>query len=186
LEFGSDDYNNSTIGLTNSNYLRFGADFSYLFGNTTSLYGSLYQEDITTEQQNSQSFSLPDWSATTDDSFTTVTLGVIYPELLSRLDANLEYSWADSRGESRSDTSGLPTSFPDLRSNRQNLNFGLSYLYDDSLTFRFDYIFESMDSDDWALDGVDPDTIPNLLALGANAWNYDANIFYFSVRWVIQ
>jgi hypothetical protein len=43
-----------------------------------------------------------------------------------------------------------------------------------------------MDSDDWALDGVNPDTIPNLLALGADAWNYDANIFYISVRWLIQ
>jgi MtrB/PioB family decaheme-associated outer membrane protein len=186
VEFGSDEYNNSAIGLTNSDYLRVGADVSYLFGDTTSVYASLYQEDITTEQQNSQSFSLPNWSATTDDSFTTVTLGVIYPELIGRLDANLGYGWADSRGESKSNTSGLPTSFPDLRSNRQNLNLGLSYPYNDSLTLRFDYIFESMDSDDWALDGVNPDTIPNLLALGADAWNYDANIFYLSARWVIQ
>ena len=62
----------------------------------------------------------------------------------------------------------------------------MSYPYNDSLTFGFDYIFERMDSDDWALDGVNPDTIPNLLALGADAWNYDANIFYFSVRWLIQ
>ena len=186
FEIGSDDYNDSTIGLTNSDYLRFGADFSYQFGDATSLYASLYQEDITTEQQNSQSFSLPDWSATTDDSFTTVTLGIIYPGLFSKLDASLEYGWADSRGESNSNTSGLPTSFPDLRSNRQNLNLGLSYPYNDSLTLRFDYIFERMDSDDWALDGVNPDTIPNLLALGADAWNYNVNIFYFSARWVIQ
>ena len=186
VEFGSDEYNNSALGLTDSDYLRFGADFSYQFGDATSVYASLYQEDMTTEQQNSQSFSLPDWSATTDDSFTTVTLGIVYPELISRLDANLAYGWADSRGESNSNTSGLPTSFPDLRSNRQNLNLGLSYPYNDSLTFRFDYIFESMDSDDWALDGVSPDTIPNLLALGADAWNYDANIFYFSARWVMQ
>jgi MtrB/PioB family decaheme-associated outer membrane protein len=186
LEFGSDDYNNSTMGLTNSDYLRFGADFSYLFDDAASLYASLYQEDITTEQQNSQSFSVPDWSATTDDSFTTATLGIVYPGLLGRLDANLEFGWADSKGESKSNTSGLPTSFPDLRSNRQNFNLGLSYPYNDSLTFRFDYIFESLDSDDWALDGVNPDTIPNLLALGADAWNYDANVFYFSARWVVK
>ena len=186
LEFGSDDYNSSTIGLTDSDYLRLGANFSYLFSDAASVYASLYQEDITTDQQNSQSFSVPDWSATTDDSFTTATIGIIYPGLFNRLDANIEYGWADSTGESKSNTSGLPTSFPDLRSNRQNLNLGLSYPYSDALTFRFDYIFESFDSDDWALDGVDPDTIPNLLALGANAWNYDANVFYFSVRWVIQ
>jgi hypothetical protein len=43
-----------------------------------------------------------------------------------------------------------------------------------------------MDSDDWALDEVNPDTIPNLLAVGADAWTYDANFFYFSVRWAIR
>ena len=185
LEFGSDDYDNSAVGLTSSDYLRFGADFSYLFSAAASVYVSLYQEDIETQQRNSQTFSLPDWSATTNDRFTTATIGIVYPQLFSMLDASLEYAWSDSVGESRSDTNGLPTAFPDLRSTRQNLNLGLSYPFSDSLSFRFDYIFESFDSDDWALDGVNPDTIPNLLALGANAWNYDANVLYFSVRYQI-
>ncbi len=183
LEIGSDDYNNSAIGLTDSDYVRYGADFSYLFTGSTSVYASLYQEDITTDQQNSQSFSLPDWSATTDDSFTTATIGIVYRGLFGNLDANLEYGWADSRGKMENDTNGLPTSFPDLRSNRQNLNLGLSYPYSDSLSFRFDYIFERLETDDWALDGLNQDTVPNLLALGARAWNYDASVFYFSVRY---
>jgi len=186
LEFGSDDYDNSAIGLTSSDYLRFGADFSYLFSAAASVYASLYQEDIETQQRNSQSFSLPDWSATTDDRFTTATIGIVYLQLFDMLDASLEYAWSDSVGESRSDTNGLPTAFPDLRSTRKNLNLGLSYPFSDSLSFKFDYIFESFDNDDWALVSVNPDTIPNLLALGANAWNYDANVFYFSIRYQLD
>jgi len=183
FEYGEDSYDDSTIGVTDSEYVRVGADFTYAFSQAASGYASLYNEQIETDQRNSQSFSVPDWAATTDDTFTTATLGMTYPELFGPVDASFEYTWSQSVGETRNDTSGLPTSFPDLRSKRQNIKLGLSYPYNESLSFGFDYVFESLDSDDWALDGVDPDTIPNLLALGANAWNYDASVFYFSVRY---
>ena len=183
LEAGSDDYQNSAIGLTDDEYLRIGADFSFQIGETASVYASIHREEINTSQSNSQSFSEPDWSALTNDTFNMATLGLNYPGLFSVVDASLEYGWSESIGESGSDTSGLPNSFPDLRSQRSNLNLSLSYPYSDSLSLRFDYMFESLDSDDWSLDGVGPDTIPNLLALGANAWNYDANVFFFSVRY---
>jgi MtrB/PioB family decaheme-associated outer membrane protein len=182
-EYSKDSYNESAIGLTDSTYQHVGADLTYLLSQTASFYASVYNEQIRTDQRNSQSFSVPDWSATTDDQFTTVTMGVTYPGLLGPLDANIDYTWSQSVGETHNNTSGLPTSFPDQRSLRQNIRLGLSYPYSDSLSFGFDYFFESLDSDDWSLDGVNPDTIPNLLSLGANAWNYDASVFYFSVRY---
>ena len=183
FELGDDKYQDSAIGLTDSEYVRVGADFSYLIGDAASAYANLYNEQIETEQRNSQSFSEPDWAATTDDTFTTATLGVNYPQLLGPVDTRLEYTWSRSIGETRNNTSGLPLSFPDLRTKRQTLNVGLSYPLSDALSIGFDYYFESFDSDDWSLDGVNPDTIPNLLALGADAWNYDVNVFYFSVRY---
>jgi hypothetical protein len=63
---------------------------------------------------------------------------------------------------------------------------GLSYPYSERLTFGFDYLFESLDSDDWALDGVGADTISNLLALGADSWNYNANVFFLSMRYQLH
>ena len=33
------------------------------------------------------------------------------------------------------------------------------------------------------LDGVEPDTVPNLLSLGADTWNYNVSTYYFSVRY---
>jgi predicted porin len=183
IEYSEDSYDSSMIGLSESEYLRFGADVTYLFTEAASVYASLYNEQIKTDQRNSQTFSLPDWAATTDDRFTTAMAGVVYPELFGPVDASLEFTWSRSVGQIRSDTSGLLTSFPDLRSTRQNVKLGLSYPFSESLSFGFDYFFEGVDSDDWALDGVSPDTVPNLLALGAQAWNYDANVFYFSVRY---
>jgi predicted porin len=166
--------------------VRFGADFSYLYAESASAYVSLYNEEVESEQANSQSFSTPDWTATTDDTFTTATVGTTWPELIGKLDGNIEYIWSQSVGSTKNDTSGLPASFPDLRSKRQNLKLGVSYPYSESLTFGFDYIYEKFSSSDWHLDDVEPNTIPNLLALGANAWNYDTSVLYFNVRYQLQ
>jgi hypothetical protein len=63
---------------------------------------------------------------------------------------------------------------------------GLNYPYSKSLSFGFNYLFESLDSDDWSLDDVEPDTMNNLLALGADPWNYNASVFYLSVSYKLQ
>lgn len=186
FEYSEDEYDNSAIGLTGSDYLRVGADFSYAFAKAASAYASLYNEQIETDQQNSQSFSQPDWTATTDDTFTTATLGVTWPELFGPVGADLEYTWSRSIGEIRNDTRGLPGSFPDLRTRRENIRLGLDYPYSESLTFGLDYFFEDFSSSDWALDGVAPDTIPNLLAFSAGAWNYDVNVVYLSVEYRLK
>jgi MtrB/PioB family decaheme-associated outer membrane protein len=183
FEYSDDSYDNSAIGLTGSRAVRLGADYSYAFARAGSAYASFYNEQIKTEQRNSQSFSTPDWSAETNDKFTTATLGVAYPELLGPVGASFEYNWSNSIGEIENDTSGLPTAFPDLRSTRQNVRLGLNYPVNDSWSVGFDYFFEDLRTDDWSLDGVNPDTVSNLMALGADAWNYDVSVFYLSVRY---
>ena len=183
VEYSDDNYDSSAIGLTESDYLRVGADFTWLLGEAASTYVSLYNEQINTDQRNSQTFSQPDWAATTDDTFTTATLGLAYPEIFGPMDAIFEYTWSRSVGETRNSTNGLPSSYPDLSSTRQNIKLGLSYPYNESLSFGFNYLYERFVSDDWALDGVEPDTISNLVALGADSYNYNVSIFYFSVRY---
>jgi MtrB/PioB family decaheme-associated outer membrane protein len=183
FELGKDNYRNSDIGLTDSEYLRFGADFSYLFAKSASTYASLYNEDIKTEQANSQSFSNPDWTATTDDTFTTATLGANWPGLIGILDGNLEYTWSQSVGSTRNNTSGLSSSFPDLRTKRQNVKLVMSYPYSESLSFGLNYVYEKFSSSDWQLDGVEPSTIPNLLSMSADTWNYDTSVVYLNVRY---
>ena len=105
----------------------------------------------------------------TDDTFTTAAIGLNYPQLIRPVDVRFGYTCSRSIGETHNDTSGVPSSFPDMRTERQTLNLGLSNPFSESLSVGFDYYFESFDSDDWQLDGVDPDTISNLLALGADA-----------------
>jgi MtrB/PioB family decaheme-associated outer membrane protein len=186
FEYSKDNYDNSEIGLLETKFLRLGANISVLLADDAAFYASVYDEKIENDQANSQNFSVADWSAQTNDKFTTATAGITYPGLIGSLDATLEYTWSRAVGEILNDTSGLPSSFPDLRSKRQNIRVGLSYPYSERLTFGFDYLFESLDSDDWALDGVGADTISNLLALGADSWNYNANVFFLSMRYQLH
>jgi hypothetical protein len=143
----------------------------------------LYNERIDTEQSNSQSFSTPDWSATTEDDFSTATLGIVYPRLIGSIDATLDYSWSHSVGETKSNTSGLESSFPDLRTTRQNIRLGLRYPYSKSLSLGLDYFYEDFESDDYALEGLEPDTVSNLLSLGASPYDYDVSVIYLSMRY---
>jgi MtrB/PioB family decaheme-associated outer membrane protein len=186
VEYSDDDYDNSDIGVTESDYVRFGADLSAPVGVAAAFYASFYEERIDTDQANSGSFSAPDWKASSEDRFQTATAGVTYPDVFGPLDATLEYTWSNSVGEISNNTNGTHDSFPDLRSKRQTFRAGLSYPWSKSLSFGFDYLFESVDTDDWSLDDVEPDTISNLLALGADPYNYNASVFYLSVRYQLQ
>jgi hypothetical protein len=89
-------------------------------------------------------------------------------------------------GETDNNTSGLESSFPDLRTKRHNIKLGLSYPYSKSLSFGFDYLYEKFESDDYALDGVEPDTVSNLLSLGTDSYNYNVSVFYLSMRYQLS
>jgi len=45
------------------------------------------------------------------------------------------------------------------------------------------YWYESYDSSNWSIDGVTPDTIPNVLALGVQSPSYDVSVIAASLRY---
>jgi hypothetical protein len=53
----------------------------------------------------------------------------------------------------------------------------------DNLKVRAGYWYEHYSSSDWALDSVFPATVPQLLSLGANAYNYNVNTVLLSVNY---
>ncbi len=99
------------------------------------------------------------------------------------VDVEISYSWLEATGRIRSVTNGLRDAFPNNRSERDTLSISASYDYSENLTIGVEYFFEELATDDWALDGVQPDTVANLLALGASAWNYEQNVFLVNLRY---
>ncbi|MEJ2089604.1 MAG: MtrB/PioB family decaheme-associated outer membrane protein, partial [Gammaproteobacteria bacterium] len=186
VEYGRDDYTESRIGLTKTSYARAGLDASWLVVEQGSLYASLFTERVDVAQAGSQTGSLPDWSATTEDDFDTATVGYHHPGLLGPIGVRLDYTWSRGTGETGNNTSGRLSRFPDLKSVRQTVGVGLDYALSDAWRLGFDYYHEKLNSHDWALDGLEPATVPNLLALGADPFNYDVNVVYFSVRYIAR
>jgi MtrB/PioB family decaheme-associated outer membrane protein len=183
LEYGEDDYEEAAIGLSKTEYTRAGLDASWLVTDQGSLFAAVFTERVEVGQAGSQTFSGPDWTATTRDDFDTVSIGFHHPELFGPVGFRVDYNWSRGVGKQSNNTSGLPNRFPDLRSERETVGLGLDYPLNDAWRIGLDYLHEQVSSADWALDGLEPATVPNLLALGADPFNYDVNVVYFSVRY---
>ena len=184
-EFNDDEYRDSTIGLLDSEFSRYGLDVSYVSAAGMSVYGGLSQEDVKTNQANSQTSSAPDWLGTTDDSFLTGNLGLTFPDVADGWDISAQFIFTESEGDTDNNTNGLASAFPAFESTLQQFRLGVDYRYSEALSLQFKYLYEKFDSDDWALEGVEPATVPNLLSLGADPWQYDAHVFYVGVRYVL-
>jgi len=184
FEYGEDDYEDSVVGLTSTSHVRLGGDMNWLVTDEASLFVSGYTESVEVAQAGSQSFSQPDWAATTKDDFDSVSLGFDHPGLIGPVGVRLEYGLSRSTGRVGNNTSGLVTRFPDLRSKRETVGLGFRYDLNDNWRFGLDYYYEKVESDDWALNDVGPATITNLLSMGADPFNYDVSVIYFSVRYL--
>jgi opacity protein-like surface antigen len=64
---------------------------------------------------------------------------------------------------------------------RLSLNYHASEKMDVNLGIRY----EKFETADWALDGVAPDTIPVVLTMGANSYDYDVWVVGIGVRYRI-
>lgn len=183
-DYADDDYTESQLGLTEGDYLSVSTDLSI---NATpdiriNAYASL--QNIKSTQVGSQTFSTPTWSAENKDDFETLGLTLNYEPMGRDISVHFDYMYSNSTGDVDIRNSLDPVSpFPenDTRLNRAELH--LDYQMSDALTWRFGWIFEDYDSTDWALDGVNPDTIPNVLSLGAQAFSYSVHVPSVSVRY---
>ncbi|MGI9344617.1 MAG: MtrB/PioB family decaheme-associated outer membrane protein, partial [Gammaproteobacteria bacterium] len=183
--YAEDDYDSSPIGVLRTEDFTWTIDGSFAFPNGSSLYGAFTREEIESDQSNSQNFGAPDWAAGAKDRFNTLVTGLQLPAMIDKLNVNLDYVIARSTGsnaiEFTNSTQGGP--YPGLHNNLHSLRIFVDYEWKESTTFRFGFWRERFDSSDWALDGVQPATVSNLLSMGADAHKYDVNAFLFSVTY---
>jgi len=179
-EFMDDDYDDSPLGLVEAEYQSTFADAGFMLPGNVSLTAHGGYENYESKQQGSQSFSLPDWRADNEDETVFAGLAVNLPRLVDRIDVRLGYTFAETTGEIRTNTSGLQDAFPDLDTRLHRVELNVDYQWRDDLKFRLGWIFEDYSVDDWSLDGVDVDTLPRVLTLGNQWLGYDVNVFMLS------
>jgi len=170
-----DEYSKSQIGLTSGDELRFGADLSWQTAENTTIYLNVGSEDISSTQFGGAA-GAPTWRADYDDDFTTIGAGFVMRNVAEKFDLFLDYSHSDGSSEIEVDSTTAPDDqFPDLTNEMDNIQFRLSYNQSERLGINLNLRYQSLSSDDWALEGVAPDTIPVVLALGATP--YDPEVF---------
>ena len=173
--YADDSYSQSQLGLTAGDELSLSGDFSWSFSENGSLYVNIGSDSLQSEQAGSESFGAPDWYATNDDDFTTIGAGFRVQQIGENFDLQLDYSHSDGTSKINIDSAaGAPDQFPDLTTDIDYLRLRLGYQRSERLGFDLSVSYQQLQADDWALQGVAPDTIPEVLSLGAMPYDEDS------------
>jgi hypothetical protein len=84
-----------------------------------------------------------------------------------------------------SSDSGGDGSLPDIRSRLNSAQAEAVYRWSERLAVTLNLRFESFRADDWALQDVEPDTIPTVLSLGADPYDYEVWMIGIGFRYSI-
>jgi opacity protein-like surface antigen len=179
--YGDDSYNLSTIGATSGLDRRYGVDLTWAMSDKLSLYASAGEEKIDAKRQGSQAFGQPDWRFVLEDNFETYGAG-LRAQPLEKLSLDLDYTYA--KGASKTALVGVNGgNFPVNESEFSALTADVTYAMSERIDLALTWRYESFDSSDWAIQGVEPATLGNVLALGADPYDYSVNYVGASVRY---
>ena len=128
----------------------------------------------------SQTFTTADWFAKNVDQTNTAGIGVKH-HASDKLDVGADLSASRSTGEIL--VTGSNPGFPDLTANLTSVKSYGTYQLKKSIALRATYWYEHYTADDWAIDGVAPDTISDVITLGQSDPSYHVNVLSLSVRY---
>lgn len=184
IYYASDDYSKSPLGLRKSDDRRFAADVSWSATKRINTYLQAGYEDLESRSVGSESFDEWDWQARHNDRFRTLGAGVDFGTTADRLRARLALTHAKGSG-SIDVTSALSGggSYPQLETEMNGAVVDFEYSVNASLDLRLQLRYEDFSSSDWALEGVQPATIPTVLTSGADPYDYDLYLASLSFRY---
>ena len=183
VDLAQDDYSNSQLGLTKSREATYSTDASVIVTDATSLHLFATWQRIKSRQAGSSTYSTPDWSAKNVDSFDSYGIGVKHHLIKDKLDVGADYVLSRSTGKVNVDNGTPDGDFPDLKTDLDTLKLYADYRMKENLTLHTAYWYEHYDSEDWMVDNVNSDTIPNVISFGENAPSYNVHAVMMSLRY---
>jgi MtrB/PioB family decaheme-associated outer membrane protein len=176
-----DSYYNSVIGLQDSRSWAAAADCAWAFSEKISATCYLSHEQIKSSQSSAELLApAPLWLGDNRDTIDTAGVGFAY-RANDKLDLGLDYTYARSTGEIAIKDAAV--GFPDLTTRLNSARLYVNFAPKQRLSLRLAYWYEEYRSDDWALDGVTPSTINNVLAFGEDSPSYHINVLTLSGRY---
>lgn len=184
--YADDSYTESELGITESNEDRFTVDLSWAVSDTTSLYLTAGSESIDAVQLGSEAFAGPVWEASHDDDFTHYGGGFGIAGMTENLDLTFDYTRSEGETDilfAGQSIAGSP--LPQLESTMDSLRVSLRYRVSERFDVNAEARWERFETADWALNGVEPDTLPTVLTMGASPYDYDVWLIGIGFRYRI-
>ena len=202
-----DDYDKSELGLTSSDWQRVHASASYAAGNdlTVSIYGGL---DRYESSQSSRAFRggqeknafaiyppLPqasdpgrNWDLDAEDDSLTLGASVAW-QLREDLELAADYNFIDTSAAQDFKTFGAadldPQDLPDVETRQHQLGLIGTWHMREAISLKLEYQYFRYDSDDWAWQDVQSNTVGKVLTFGERNPNESIHYMGASVlyRW---
>jgi MtrB/PioB family decaheme-associated outer membrane protein len=179
--YADDSYTRSDLGLVSGLDRRYALDLTWAINDKVSAYASGGREEIDSTTRGSSTFSTPDWQGDVEDEFTTVGFG-LNAQFTDDLRLDLGYTYA--AGGSQTVVTGVAGgAFPRVSSRLNSFEADLTYALNERVDMVLGWRYERYSSDDWALSGIEPDTLATVLSLGADPYGYEVNYVAASLRY---
>jgi MtrB/PioB family decaheme-associated outer membrane protein len=179
--YADDSYQDSTLGLVSGMDRHYNVDLTWNVNEKVTAYASGGTELIDSRRRGSSVFAQPDWTGKVSDEFQTYGLGV-RARVNDKLAFNVDYTYADGTSDTR--INGVAAgSFPTVKSRLNSLKADMTYGISERTSLVFTWWHEKLETSDWAVQGIGPDTMPTVLALGIDPYNYDVDYVTASVRY---
>ena len=179
-DYYKDDYDNTTLGLTEAKGFSYTADISYLINENLTTTAYFTRERLQSDQADSQSFSQSDWFMDDENMTRTVGVGINWNAIPDKLDIGADLVYSDYTGKINYDSAA---DYPDLESSLKSVRLHGTYRMKDNISLKLAYRYEDFSEDDWAKDGIGVATLPTVLGLGADTQDYDVHVIAASVRY---
>jgi len=168
----SSDYENSDIGLQESDDESWTLNLSYAAGSKVNFYAFLTRDDIDADLLNTTGGSAVPWNAITRDEITTIGFG-LSSQINKKSSIGLDLVSSDSKGDISVQTSLEEAPFETLKTELTNLTLHYDYQVSEHWTYKLYAEYEKFDSQDWAIDGLGVDGISSVLTMGVESPDYD-------------
>jgi MtrB/PioB family decaheme-associated outer membrane protein len=177
-----DDYRSSPLGLQSLHEQRYSTTLTWTPRDTLSAYLDAGYQRLFTWQNGATDVLTSPWIVADTERFWNLNVGGRWvPQ--ERWTLTLDYLLAPSTGDTDSALGGASQAFPQNWTKLDSARVGASYQWTRACQIRLRYQRETYGSNDWALAGVGPGTIPNLTAFGIEPYRDNVNLFALSLRY---
>ncbi|AZG74924.1 MtrB/PioB family decaheme-associated outer membrane protein [Shewanella livingstonensis] len=171
--YAKDDYDDTLIGLTESEDYGVNLNLNLNISKHVNLYGFASQQWINSAQASSQSYSTADWFTDIEDEFINIGTGISYGGLMQdKLTLGADYLFSNSNSDTYITSTGT-SPYGDYYSYNHSTSLYANYSLSNEMALKLTYRYERYyDTDDAQMSLDEPASV---ITLGELNHNYNAH-----------